>query len=171
MDIMRTGRLLSRVSIVGAVLALGLVLLGRAPRDKVVVGQHDAAAVVAQGCGGTWIRGITENKTHVPIRVASTGERVGNKWCREPEDVRVHTTDAWLAGDKSGSTELQISYLLENGDRVLFLARVGRVGPTRVGCSFVEVVRTPREYECKAEDVASVPGIAAVRFTVLAVRR
>ena len=75
MDIMRSGRLLSRVSIVGAVLALGLVLSGRAPRDKVVVGQHNAAAVVAQGCGGTWIRGITENKTHVPMRVAATGER------------------------------------------------------------------------------------------------
>ena len=85
--------------------------------------------------------------------------------------MRAHTTNAWLAGDESGSTELYIDYLLENGDRLLFLAQVDKAGPTKVGCSFVVVVRTPREYECQAEDVASVPGIAAVRFSVLNVRR
>ncbi len=81
----------------------------------------------------------------MPMRVASTGERLGNKWCREREDVRAHPTNAWLAGDESGSTELHIDYLLEKGDRVLFLAQVGKAGPTKVGCSFVDVVRTPRE--------------------------
>lgn len=136
-----------------------------------VTGQRNVAAVVAQACGARWIRGVTENKTGMPIRLASTGGRLGNKWCHEPEDVRAHATNSWLAGDESGSTELTIDYLLENGDRLLFLAQVDKSGPTKVACSFVDVVRTPREYECQAEDVASVPGIAFVRFSVLSVRR
>ena len=80
--------------------------------------------------------------------------------------MHAHATNAWHAGDESGPTELSISYLLANGDRVFFQARVAKTKPTEVGCSFVEVVRTPREYECQAEDVASAGGVAAVRFTV-----
>jgi hypothetical protein len=81
-NIMTAGRLLFRFSIVMAVLAFGLLLSGRAPRKTVVAGQRNAAAVVAQGCGATWIRGISVNKTGMPMRVAATGERLGNKWCR-----------------------------------------------------------------------------------------
>ena len=61
---MTTGRLLSRFSIVMAVLAFGLLLSLKAPRKTVVAGQHNAAAVVAQGCGATWIRGITVCRVH-----------------------------------------------------------------------------------------------------------
>ena len=76
-----------------AVLASGLLLSQKAPRKTVVAGQHIAAAVVSRGCGATWIRGITENKTGMPMGVASTGERLGNKCAVSPRTcVRTRRT-------------------------------------------------------------------------------
>ncbi len=46
------------------------------------------------------------------LLVATTGHNVSNTWCREPDDVDAHATNAWLAGDESGPTELSISSLL-----------------------------------------------------------
>src|SRR5215211_7750385 len=42
----------------------------------------------------TWINGVTDNRTDTAIRVAQTGQRLTNKWCREPaDDVRAHATN------------------------------------------------------------------------------
>lgn len=106
------------------------------------------------------------------MHVTQTGHRLGNKWCREPADkVGSRSSDSWLAGDESGETQIHIVYQLENHDKILYQAGVSKERPTEVGCSFVDVVRTPREYECQAEVVAGGSGIAFVRFSVVAVRR
>jgi hypothetical protein len=107
------------------------------------------------------------------MQVVQTGQLLGNRWCREAADeAPAHSQDSWLAGDESGGeTQINIVYRLSNHDRILFQARAGGDRPSEAGCRFVEVVRTPREYECQAEVVAGGSGIAAVRFSVLAVRR
>jgi hypothetical protein len=154
-------------------LALALVLGASWHGAAAAQGRTDAAPPdpPGHGCGATWIQGVTNNDTGMPLRVAQTGLRTTNRWCREPEDVPERASDTWLGGDPSGLTELTIGYLLGNGDRVLFVARVGQSPPASVSCAFVEEVRTHRDYECRAEDVASGSGIAFVRFSVLAVRR
>jgi hypothetical protein len=169
----RTRKWLFWPSLAAIAVALGLALSDPSFNQAVVVKQARAVASEAAGCGQTWIRGVTENRTPVAMRVATTGHALGNKWCSEPEDaVRSHGSSAWIGGDESGRpTHLQISYLLANHDRVLFQARVANDKPTETGCAFVEVVRTPREYECQAEIVAGGTGIAFVRFSVLSVRR
>ena len=156
----------SRLVIAIAVVVLGVAVLLVTLRHAAAASQDHSAATTAQGCGTTYIRGVTENKTGMALRVATVGQNASNKWCREPEDVHAHATNAWLAGDESGPTVISVSYLLGNGDHVFFQARLTKNKQTAVGCSFVEVVRTPREYECQAEDVASAGSVAAVRFTV-----
>lgn len=172
---MRSRRLLSRASIAVAFVVLGVALSGAvlsqtsvASRDRAVL----AAAHTAAGCGTTWIRGLTENRSPIAMHVTQTGHRLGNRWCREPADeVGSRSSDAWLAGDESGDTQIDIVYLLANHDKIVFQASVTKQGPTEVRCSFVDVVRTPREYECQAELVGGGSGIAFVRFSVLAVHR
>jgi hypothetical protein len=174
-SMMRSRRLLSRASIAGAFVALGVALSGEVLSQPSVAGRDRgvlAAAHTAAGCGTTWIRGVTENRSPIAMHVTQTGHRLGNKWCGEPADeVGSRSSDSWLAGDDSGDTQIHIVYLLENRDKILFQARVSKERPTDVGCSFVDVVRTPREYECQAEVVAGGSGIAFVRFSVVAVRR
>jgi hypothetical protein len=117
----------------------------------------------------TRMRGITENRTGIAMRVTQIGNGVTDEWCRAPEDdVRAGSTNAWLAGDNSGGIDVNIVYRLENGDEVLFLARILKTGGTETACSFIRVLRTRREYECQADVVASAPSIAFVRFSVLA---
>jgi hypothetical protein len=168
---MRIRGLLSRASVAVAFVALSGGVLSEtsaAGQDRAVL----AAAHTAAGCGTTWIRGVTENRGPIAMRVTQDGHRLGNKWCREPADeIGSRSSDSWLAGDESGDTQIHIVYLLENHDKILFQARVSNERPTDVGCSFVDVVRTPREYECRAEVVAGGSGIAFVRFSVAAVRR
>ncbi|MEP6649938.1 MAG: hypothetical protein ABJA74_08490 [Lapillicoccus sp.] len=94
-----------------------------------------------------------------------------NRWCKEPgDDVRAHQSDSWRAGAESGSTDLFLVYLLDNGDVVLFQARVVQGGPVDVGCSYVEVVHPPRTYQCLAEDVMSADHFAFVRFSLVPLR-
>jgi hypothetical protein len=172
---MRSRGLLSRASVAVAFVALGVALSGRVLSGTSVAGPDRAvlsAAHTAAGCGKTWIRGLTENRSPIAMRVVQTGNRLGNEWCREPADeVGSRSSDSWLAGDESGDTQIHIIYLLENDDKILFRAGVSDERPTDVGCSFVDVVRTRREYECQAEVVAGGSGIAFVRFSVVAVRR
>ena len=156
----------SRLVIAMAIAVLALAALLVTLRHTAAASQDHRAATAAPGCGTTYIRGVTENKTGMALRVATVGQNAGNKWCKEPEDVHAYATNAWLAGDESGPTAISVSYLLGNGDHVFFQARLTKNKQTGIGCSFVEVVRTPREYECQAEDVASAGSVAAVRFTV-----
>jgi hypothetical protein len=156
--------------------AVGLALTNQPFDQTVVVSEAHATAATAHtaaGCGETWIRGVTENRTPVSMRVASIGHNLSNNWCREPDDVvRAHASDQWIGGDESGHpTHLHIVYLLANNDKILFQAHTAKDRPAEAGCAFVEVVRTPREYECQAEVVANGSGIAFVRFSVLAVHR
>jgi hypothetical protein len=173
MSMARAGRLLLGYSVAVIVALLGLALSAQAASQRAAGAPSRPVATSSQsGCGATWIRGITENRTGISMRVIQDGHGLTNEWCRSPEDyVHARSTDAWLAGDKSGDTSIHIVYLLPNGDKVLFRAGITKDRRGDVGCSFVEVVRTPREYECRAEVVASVPGIAAVRFTVLTANR
>jgi hypothetical protein len=170
---MRSRRWVFWPSVAVIAAAVGLALSDRSFNQTLVVRQARATAHSAAGCGQTWIRGVTENRTPVAMRVASTGQQQSNKWCSEPGDVvRPRGSDAWIGGDEAGRpTHLHIVYLLANHDRVLFQARVAKDKPTETGCAFVEVVQTPREYECQAEIVAGGTGIAFVRFSVLATRR
>ena len=173
---MRNGKPLRRYVVLATALGLALALAQGAPREVAAAAQGRTEAVGAQsppahGCGATWIEGLTDNRTGMPLRVAQPGQLPTNKWCREPENVREGATNAWLGGDPSGTTELTIGYLLGNGDRMFFVARVAKSGSATVSCSFLEEVPTRRDYECRAEDVASASGIAFVRFSVLTIRR
>ena len=172
---MRSRSLLSRASVACALVAFGVALSGVFLSQTVASQDHAAlaAAHTAAGCGKTWVRGLTENRSPIAMQVTQTGHHLGNEWCREASDeVRPHSTDTWLAGDESGGeTQIHIIYRLSNHDKILFQARASEDRPAEVGCRFIDVVRTPREYECQAEVVAGVSGIAAVRFSVLAVRR
>jgi hypothetical protein len=174
----KIGSPLTRFVVLAIVLAVALALAVElaTPREVAAAARGRTEAVPFEtppvhGCGATWIRGVTDNSTGMPLRVAQTGHLPTNQWCREPQDVPARATDGWLGGDRSGTTELTIGYLLENGDRILFIARVGESGAATVSCALLQEVRTRRDYECRAEDVASGTGIAFVRFSVLAVRR
>ena len=173
----RAGRL-SRNSIAVAVVALGLgLIVGLLDQSAAASGHRAVGALPATppmpDCHlATWINGVTENRTDMAIRVAQTGMGLTNEWCREPaDDVNPHASNGWRAGDDTGDTDLDIVYLLDNGDRVLFRARVSKGGPTDVGCLYVEVVRPPRDYVCQAETVGAADNFAFVRFSLLPIRR
>jgi hypothetical protein len=179
MSVVRTDGL-SRYSIVVAVVMLALGLSEGASGQTAVASRHRAAAAVPESplhCrGATWIQGVTENRTDTGIRVAQDGLGFTNRWCISPaDDVRAHASDQWRASDALGDTDLHIVYLLDNGDQVLFRARVVKDGPVDVGCSFVEQARPPREL-CQAEVVGGAAhnfgfNFAFVRFSLLPVRR
>ena len=179
MSIVRTGRL-SRYSVVVAVVVLALGLSEGASGQTAVASLHRAAAAVPENpshCrGATWIQGLTENRTDTAIRVAQEGVGLTNRWCISPaDDVRARGSNHWRASDASGDTDLHLIYLLDNGDQVLFRARVVKDGPVDVGCSFVEQARPPRE-SCQAEVVGGAAhnfgfNFAFVRFSLLPVRR
>src|SRR5262249_25497512 len=133
---MRSRSVLSRASVAAALVALGVALSGLLLSHTVASQEHAvlAAAHTAAGCGETWVRGITENRSPVAMRVAYTTDRLGNQWCREAADgVPAHSTDRWLAGDASGGeTEITIVYLLSNGDKIWYLARAAKDRPAEV---------------------------------------
>jgi hypothetical protein len=175
MGMLRTGTLFPRGSIVVSVVALGLALGEAASGRAAAAGREGAVALVAEsppregGCQATRIRGLTDNRTSSAMEVTQTGNGVTNEWCRAPEDVvPAGRSNGWLAGDDSGDVDVNIVYRLQNGDEVLFVARVRKAGGTETGCSFLRVVRTPREFECEAEVVAAGSGVAFVRFSVRA---
>lgn len=122
---MRNGKPLTRYVVLATALGLVLALAPGAPTEVAAAAQGRTEALASQsapehGCGSTWIQGVTDNRTDMPLRVAQTGQRPTNQWCREPENVREGDTNAWLGGDPSGTTELTIGYLLGNGDRIFF---------------------------------------------------
>jgi hypothetical protein len=168
----RTGGLLCRCAIVVTVVVVGLTVGERASAQRAAPSGPRAAAVtsrshLAADCRATRITGVTENRTGIGMRVKQYGNGLGTEWCRVPEDlVRAHSTSSWLAGDSSAEVSVNIVYLLDNGDEVLFFAQISKARGSETGCSFVQVVRTPREYECSSEVVASAPTIAFVRFFV-----
>ena len=91
---------LSQYSIVVAVVMLGLVLSEGVLDQTAAASGHRALAAVPEtppthDCRlATWINGVTDNRTDTAIRVAQTGQRLTNKWCREPaDDVRAHATN------------------------------------------------------------------------------
>ena len=150
-------------------LAIALVL----PALALGVGAGASAAPAERSmndCRGTYINGVTQNETNMPLVIAQTGQALTNEWCRDARDVRARSSDGWRVGDESAATDMNIVYLLGNGDRVLFRARIAPGGPADVGCTFVEVVSPPRRFECIAEVVAQTPTFAFVRFTVRPIR-
>jgi hypothetical protein len=164
-------------------IAIALVLLGlglsagmstaAASRDRVApAGPTEPTDPNPRRCGaGTFINGVTQNKTDMPILVTQTGQGLTNEWCREPGgDIRANASDGWRAGDDTGNTDVNIVYLLANGDRVLVFARITKGGDTDVGCRFVEVANPPRRFDCEAEIVAATPELAFVRFTLRPIR-
>jgi hypothetical protein len=115
------------------------------------------------------IRGVTENKTGIPMQVTQIGHSSTSEWCRNPEDlVRAHSGNGWVIGDDSAPLSMHIVYRLANGDEIIFLAQLRKPQGTETGCSFRTVVRTRREYECKAQVTVAGPDIAFVKFIVLA---
>jgi hypothetical protein len=123
----------------------------------------------------TTIQGLTSNQTDTAIRVAQFGlGSLTSHWCHEPKDeLPAHTAGGWRAADDIGGIELHIVYLLHNGDRVRFRARLRTNGTTDVGCS-VEVARPPRTAEeCDTEVVVTPVNrvFDHVRFSILPVRR
>jgi hypothetical protein len=74
--------------------------------------------------------------------------------------VRARSSGGWRVGGESAATDMNIVYLLGNGDRVLFRAHIEPSGPAELGCTFVEVVSPPRRFERLAEVVAETPTFA-----------
>ena len=103
------------------------------------------------------------------MQVTQDGHGVSNQWCRVPEDeVPAHSSNTWHIADNTPPVTTHIVYRLHNGDEILFQAQLRKPEGTRAGCSFVTVVRTPRQYECKAEVTVAGPDVAYVKFIVLA---
>ena len=173
---MRTDRLSQR-SIAIALVLLGLGLsagmsTAAASRDRVApAGPQDPKDPNPHRCGaGTFINGVTQNKTDMPILVTQTTQALTNEWCREAgDDIRPNASDGWRAGDDTGNTNVSIGYLLANGDLVLVFARITKGGDTDVGCIY-DVANPPRRFECEAEIVGSTPELAFVRFTLRPIR-
>ena len=102
------------------------------------------------------------------MQVTQYGSRQSNEWCRVPKDeVPAHSSNGWHIADSTPPVSMHIIYRLQNGDEILFRAELRKPEGTQTGCSFVKVVRTPHQYECKAEVAIAGPDVAFVKFVVL----
>jgi hypothetical protein len=170
MRIMSTRGLLLRGSLVTAIVALGLVvgLGGSGQGARAGQGRAAAHSAAAPACDQRRIRGVTDNRTGIPAQLLSEGYSLGNYWCHEPAgDVHAHASNQWAIGEKSGPISLHLLYRLKNGDEISFVAQLRKPEGIETGCSFRQVVRTPREYECSAEVSASGRDVAFVKFLIL----
>lgn len=173
---LRIGRLWSGRSLVATVfvvlvgVAVGALAVGQQAR----AGQGRLSAGVARNaaagvCDSVRIKGTSLNETGIPMQVTQDGHGTSNQWCRVPEDeVPAHSSNTWHIADNTPPVTMHIVYRLHNGDEILFQAQLRKPEGTRAGCSFVTVVRTPRQYECKAEVTVAGPDVAYVKFIVLA---
>ena len=116
------------------------------------------------------IRGFTENRTGLNLKLLQLGHGDSDMRCDEPEgDVRAHSSDrSWLIGDTHGTVDMHLLYRLDNGDEIRFTARLHKPKETEAGCSFRHVVRARAEFECLADVVASGSEVAFVKFIVRA---
>ena len=160
----RTRRWLLRYSVLATIVGLALVVEGGA------FGRDAAAPVNSPACTATRIRGFTENRTGLNLKLLQLGHGVSDVWCDEPEDdVRAHSSDrSWLIGDIHGTVDVHLLYRLDNGDEIRFTARLHKPKKAEAGCSFRDVVRARAEYECLADVVASGSEVAFLRFIVRA---
>jgi hypothetical protein len=170
----RPGRSLSRRWIVVTVVAGSLALGQAASGGAAGGGRERLPAVVAQSpamgnCEKPRIQGLTENRTGIAMHVLQWGHGITNEWCHAPVDfLGAHSRNGWLISGDSSGIEMHIEYRLENGDEILFAARLRESGGSEAGCSFIRVVQTRRHYECEAEEAGGIPGFRRVRFVVLA---
>lgn len=119
-------------------------------------------------CDSTRIKGTTVNETGIPMQVLYDGHNFSNEWCRVPQDeVRAHSSNTWHIADSSPPVTMWITYRLENGDEIRFQAQLRKPEGTETGCSFVKVVRTVHQFECRAEVGIAGPDFAYVKFIVL----
>ena len=139
-------------------------------RRRRSLGRGAAAPVHSPACTATRIRGFTENRTGLGLKLLQLGHGVSDVWCDEPEDdVRAHSSDrSWLIGTTHGTVDVHLLYRLDNGDEIRFTARLGKPKETEAGCSFTDIVRARAAYECVADVVASGSEVAFVKFTVRA---
>ena len=138
--------------------------------DGGAFGRGTAAPVHSPACTATRIRGLTENRTGLNLKLLQLGYGVSDVWCDEPEDdVRAHSSDrSWLIGDTHATVDVHLLYRLDNGDEIRFTARLHKPKEAEAGCSFRQVVRARAEYECLADVVGSGSEVAFVKFIVRA---
>ena len=153
-------RIAALTSLLALALVAGMSAAAAAPADSDTNG-HNCRPT-------TWIHGLVENRTDRRIVLGQDGLAPTTRWCQEPsDDVRAHQSDSWRAGSTTGTTDLFLVYLLDNGDLVQFQARVVQGGAVDVRCSYALVVQEPRTYRCLAEDVMSADHFAFVRFSLV----
>jgi hypothetical protein len=169
----RTGRLSARRPIVATVFVMLVVAVAvGAAGQRAAAGQGRPSAVTAQTagteiCDATRIKGTSVNKTGIPMQVTQYGAGITNQWCRVPADeVHAHSSNTWHIADNAAPVMMHIAYRLKNGDVILFQAQLRKPEGTQTGCSFVNVVRTPRQYECQAEVAFAGPDFAYATFIV-----
>jgi hypothetical protein len=160
MPAVRIRGLLLRASLVATIAALGLAVgLG-------AFGQGAGASIA--NCAPRRIVGVTDNRTGVPAKLLAESYTHGNFWCRAPhDDVLAHKGNQWILGAESGAMSMYLRYRLKNGDEILFRAQLRSPSGIETGCSFVHVVKTPREYECSAEVSGGASHVAFVKFLIL----
>jgi hypothetical protein len=173
--VLRSGRSRSRRLLVTAafVVLVGVLVgvseVGRGGSAAQARPSAGAARNAATGvCDSVRIKGTSQNDTGMPMHVTQDGHALSNQWCRVPEDqVRAHSSNTWHIADNTAPVSMHIVYRLHNGDEILFQAELRKPEGTKTGCSFVEVVRTPRQFECKAEATSAGTDFAHVKFIVL----
>ena len=153
-----------RCSVVATIVGLAVVVEGGA------VGRGTAAPVHSPACTAARIRGFTENRTGLNLKLLQLGHGVSDVWCGEPEDDQPASSSdrSWLIGDTHGTVDVHLLYRLDNGDEIRFTARLHKPKETEAGCPFRHVVRARAEYECLADVVASGSEVAFVKFIVRA---
>lgn len=170
---LRIGRLCARRPIVATVFIVAVVAVAvgaagqraRAGQGRPSLGTAKPAA--AEVCNATRIKGTTVNKTGMPLQVTHYGLGLTDEWCRVPEDeVRAHSSNPWHIAAHDPPLSIAINYRLKNGDVIRFRAELSKPEGARAGCSFVDVVRSPRQYECQAEVGLAGPDFAYVSFIV-----
>jgi hypothetical protein len=159
-----TRRWLLRCSVVATIVGLALVV------ESGAFGRGAAPRAPSPACTATRIRGFTDNRTGLSLKLLQLGHGINDVWCDEPEDdVPAHSSDrSWLIGSTHGTVDVHLLYRLENGDEIRFTARLHKPNKTEAACSFTDVVRARTEYECVAEVVAGGSEVAFLRFTVRA---
>jgi hypothetical protein len=172
--VLRIARLSRRSTVATIVLVLvgvagGVGALGRSALAGVPPRSADRAQNATTGvCDSTRIKGTTVNETGIPMQVLYDGHNSTNEWCRVPQDeVRAHSSNTWHIADSSPPVTMWIVYRLENGDEVRFQSQLRKPEGTETSCSFVKVVRTVHQFECRAEVGIAGPDFAYVKFIVL----
>jgi len=106
----------------------------------------------ASKCDVTSVLVTVNNKTDVPLKLASASHGITNDWCTYPGNpVAAHSVTKWEIGDNLFETEVNVAYVAPNLDTIALTAAARYLTKDEARCLVIPNGRAPAMYRCSAK--------------------